>query len=456
MGAAVQAPEAVRLAEPSGDPLRGWLREQITRGGFTRTAHFCRAAKLRPLNITRFLNGRSPFLSEASIAALATYTGEPEEALLLLQGNMTAEENIRQSSRRLGAAMHEKHPKGDPIWKGRSTEALRAGHKRWLSDEGAVAQRRHATSMTHLKGWASDEDTPAFPRWVAGRMVELDMDRGNLAPLLGRSVSRLRLDLLRWRKGGVPSPTTIREFEAVLGPMPIQAAITVSKARSATSGGRRSQELLKARAKKWTREQLEKKIDELGDGARSDVVAARLSKLPYGKHLGLKAYKIYLLAKVARMRLRIVQPHNRPGGGAYITSAGRLLVALHGLERRTTKKFYQCQLCGQLWEKDGKDSRGELCFPCWRREYQPILSRWLLAGSVGARPAAPRRKGGHLITPDELQQRLIFFFRYRLLGNGPSITTGANAYRAFSRTHEMLAASRLPWCQRVVGLLAQL
>ena len=196
--------------------------------------------------------------------------------------------------------------------------------------------------------------------------------------------------------------------------------------------------------------------DELGDGARSDVVAARLSKLPYSKHLGLDAYEIYLLAKVARMRLRIVQPHNRPGGGAYITSAGRLLVALHGLERRTTKKFYQCQLCGQLWEKGGKDSSGELCGPCWWRDYQPILGRWLLAGSVGAPPAPPRRKGGHLITPDELQQRLIFFFRHRLSDQRPSITTGPNAYREFSRTQKMLAASRLPWCQRVVGLLAQL
>lgn len=446
------APATSALPRPDAEPLRLWIRKQVEQRGFEFVSQFCCAAKLRPLPVTRFLNGRTAFLSAATISSFAAYTGEPEAALLSLQSNMTAEEHRRQVGRENLATLRLKYPKGDPLWKEVAKKALphaRAGLKRWHSDTEAVARSCHTRSLTTLRKQANDQSSLAFQRWAAARMVNLDMDRAQLAAKLRWPMVKVYRILCR-RSKNVPSIPTVSSIESALGPMPPHVLLAVRNARSQKSGGRKSQERLKSRAAKWTRERLESEIDKLGEGARSDAVQLRIRNLRYGKALGRQAYEILVLAKISMARVHLRPPRTRPGGGVYLTTRGRLLTALHGLERSRSSKFYQCQNCGRIWIRGSYQSRGELCAPCWD-EYQPSLSAWQMSGQRGPSPSLPRRPGP-LIDPRDLQRRVIALLRYTL-GELPE-PPDPEERKVLSDIKRRLEASTHPRCQTLSKFLS--
>lgn len=382
------------------------------------------------------------------------------DELIQLQGGTTGEE---RSSDRI-TAFHKEHPTGSAYRMriGAKGAAAKRGKKltpqcyaRRQSPE--VKERvRHSSSMHGLPALGDDGEAQPWVRWSAQRMVALDLDRMTLAKEL-RCDRKTVGNLLSGRC--VPKPDTVQSLEAVFGSMPIEVTRAIKNARSARAGGNTSQRRLRARAEKWTYETLKTKISELGGPAPSRDLRALLVELPWNEPLGKRAYDIYHVARAEAMRHKgrpakpfwesKVSPLGRP-----LTPHGKLKQALGGLERRDKSWFFQCQACRQLWATSrGKVGSG-LCGPCWKDDYQPKLSSWLLH-QQGAPPALPRRKGGKLADPDDLQERVVAFLRYRVLGERPPIDE-ANAHRTLSRTQSLLENSQHPWCQRVIQLLADL
>ena len=334
-----------------------------------------------------------------------------------------------------------------------------ANRKAKMAEPERKARHAKNVSRAQFRRKAEDSSVPRWLRWFARQMLDRDMGMGDLAQRFGVKTDSLSATFKRTNIA--PAPITVARLELIFGPMPGDIKLEIRRVRSERAGGKTTQRMLKERVKKWPRRRLEqelKKMPGLVDD-KGRLLPEWRAALPatYGR-VKIAGYDLYKKAQAqqARSGLRVGWQGTRTAGPTtYVrTPDGVLRQILSGLRRRKQSLFYQCQACGVWWARQQHDKRGALCALCWKA-YESSRGSWRLGGQNGTEPPLPRRPGGKLISPTEIESRIISLIEFRV-SDDPVTYTATAFYRETSRTAQRLEASTHPWFQRVAQLLSQL
>lgn len=340
----------------------------------------------------------------------------------------------------------------------RSPQSIAAWRTNYLDNPAKVAEAGRKNRRHHLDRRANDNSAPPWHRWVAQRMLDLDIDRRTLAARLGITLKAV-YQLLE-RANEAPRRGSIRRLETILGPAPMVVRVALNKAYSQRWGasGRRSTALLKRRIKRWTRHQLMSEIGRLlSDSPLPDEASRRLRDVPYSGSIGQAGYSAFMWVKAYAARQKIKKPLGRaiPGKRRGLFPRRDLALVLSGLQQQGRTQpprvyLFQCQGCGELWHRRiPKAASVPLCAACYP-DYRQARMSWIGSGQRGAAPTAPRGRG-RLIKPTEIRDRLILLLRYRLgQAEGESLDKD---YKAIYDIERRVRASTSPWCQRITCLL---
>ncbi len=324
------------------------------------------------------------------------------------------------------------------------------------SIKGAEVGRQNG--RRYLDRRANDSSAAPWHRWVARRMLDLDIDRRTLAAQLGITLKGL-YSLLEL-SNEAPRRGSINRLEVILGPAPMDVRVALNRAESLRWGasGRRSAALLKGRIEKWSRQKLMSEIGRLlYDSRLPDEASHRLHDVPYSGSIGQPGYFTFMWVKAYAARQKRKKPLGRgiPGKRRGLFPRQDLALALSGLQqqgrRRPLRVYnYQCQGCGELWHRRvPKTASVPLCSACYR-DYLRIRMSWIGSGQRGTAPPLPRRSG-RTIGPTVIRDRLILLLQYRLGQVEDQLLD--DDYRAIYDIERRVRASTSPWCQRITRLL---
>lgn len=442
-------PRAIQV-HGTPDALRRWLLDDRERSGFPSWAAYAQACAVPKGRLTNFLSERVALLSLDTLKAIAAARDLRMEYLVQLQGPLTAENLHRETARQNIAAWNSRHPAGDTVRKETIRPALqaRAAHPRQWQDK-----RRQTISKGALERLAANEEAPLWKRWIAGRMLDIDMNRPQLATALGVTPKRVK-DLLVPSNRKPLRDVTICSLEAVLGPMSADALQEIRAGRSASGAGQRMRDeyrKTRRRAEKWTGAMLVRRVRDLGPDVPQDFIE-QARKLPPDRRIHAEGAKHYISAQMAAKRARIRNPATAPRS-ASTGPRGSLRLVLRGLREGAEDRVFQREGCGHLWHrKSGGRTHPLLCNPCWRK-YSPLLANWKRCHAEEPQPR-PRKHRGRNLSPDQVRTRLVSLLEYRL-ASPPEVPT-EDERKVLQDMERRVRESKQPWFQEMTRRLDSL